>query len=101
MCPLLRTTRQVYPTLAQNGCELAYYLLHNAEQACHLISQKPSSSGRKPVECMVKLAQKISYQGFPALKLAQLAVTIHNQILSSNALKPLVKIRVEKQAALR
>lgn len=100
MCPLLRT-RQVYPTLAQNGRELADCLLHNAEQARHLSSQKPSSGGRQPVECMVKFAQKMGYQGFPALKLAQPAVTIHNQILSSDELKPLVKMRVEKQAALR
>lgn len=43
MCPLLRT-RQVYPTLAQNGRELADCLLHNAEAgARHLSSQKPSS----------------------------------------------------------
>lgn len=104
MCPLLRT-RQVYPTLAQNGRELADCLLHNAEQARAILvrksrpvsSQKPSSDGRQPVECGVRFAQKMGYRGFPALKLAQPAVTIHNQILSSDALKPLVKIRVESR----
>lgn len=111
MSTLLRI-RQMYPTLAQNDRKLADFLLHNAEQARHLSSQKLAQLAGISQSSVVKFAQKMGYKGFPALKLAlsetlaqpqtEPAVTVHNQILSSDALKTVgEKLLVEKQAALR
>jgi len=102
----------MYPTLAQNDRKLADFLLHNAEQARHLSSQKLAQLAGISQSSVVKFAQKMGYKGFPALKLAlsetlaqpqaEPAVTVHNHILSSDALKTVgEKLLVEKQAALR
>lgn len=111
MSPLLRI-RQIYPTLAQNDRKLADFLLANAEQARHLSSQKLAQLAGVSQSSVVKFAQKMGYQGFPALKLslsealaqsgAKEVVTLHNQILSSDTLKQVgEKLLLEKQAALR
>lgn len=111
MSTLLRI-RQIYPTLAQNDRKLADFLLDNAEQACHLSSQKLAQLAGVSQSSVVKFAQKLGYKGFPALKLAlgevvaqpQVApvVTVHNHILSSDPLKTVgEKLLLEKQAALR
>ncbi|ERK06975.1 Sialic acid utilization regulator, RpiR family [Serratia fonticola AU-AP2C] len=111
MSTLLRI-RQSYPTLAQNDRKLADFLLDNAEQACHLSSQKLAQLAGVSQSSVVKFAQKLGYKGFPALKLAlgevlaqpQVApvVTVHNHILSSDPLKTVgEKLLLEKQAALR
>lgn len=61
---------------------------------------------------VVKFAQKLGYKGFPALKLAmsealaqpqtELAVTVHNQIISTDSLQVVgEKLLAEKQSALR
>jgi DNA-binding MurR/RpiR family transcriptional regulator len=111
MSTLLRI-RQMYPTLAQNDRKLADFLLHNAEQARHLSSQKLAQLAGISQSSVVKFAQKMGYKGFPALKLAlsetlaqpqkEPVVTVHNQILSSDSLKAVgEKLLVEKQAALR
>ncbi|HGM5490553.1 TPA: MurR/RpiR family transcriptional regulator [Serratia fonticola] len=108
MSTLLRI-RQMYPTLAQNDRKLADFLLSNAEQACHLSSQKLALLTGVSQSSVVKFAQKLGYKGFPALKQAlsevltqPQVVTVHNQILSSDPLKAVgEKLLVEKQAALR
>lgn len=111
MSTLLRI-RQMYPTLAQNDRKLADFLLENAEQARHLSSQKLAQLAGVSQSSVVKFAQKMGYKGFPALKLAlsealaqpqaEPVITVHNQILSNDALKTVgEKLLVEKQAALR
>lgn len=111
MSPLLRI-RQIYPTLAKNDRKLADFLLANAEQARHLSSQKLAQLAGVSQSSVVKFAQKMGYQGFPALKLSlsetlahpavKEVVTLHNQILSSDPLKRVgEKLLLEKQAALR
>ncbi|MHA7845739.1 MurR/RpiR family transcriptional regulator [Serratia sp. D1N4] len=111
MSTLLRI-RQMYPTLAQNDRKLADFLLHNAEQARHLSSQKLAQLAGVSQSSVVKFAQKMGYKGFPALKLAlsealaqpqaEPIITVHNQILSSDSLKTVgEKLLAEKQAALR
>lgn len=108
MSTLLRI-RQMYPTLAQNDRKLADFFLGNAEQACHLSSQKLAQLTGVSQSSVVKFAQKLGYKGFPALKLAlsevltqPQVVTVHNQILSSDPLKAIgEKLLEEKQAALR
>lgn len=108
MSTLLRI-RQMYPTLAQNDRKLADFLLGNAEQVCHLSSQKLAQLTSVSQSSVVKFAQKLGYKGFPALKLAlsevltqPQVVTVHNQILSSDPLKAVgEKLLLEKQAALR
>lgn len=111
MSTLLRI-RQMYPTLAQNDRKLADFLLGNAEQACHLSSQKLAALTGVSQSSVVKFAQKLGYKGFPALKLAlsevlaqpqvDPVVTVHNQILSSDPLKAVgEKLLLEKHAALR
>ncbi|MGL6020941.1 MAG: MurR/RpiR family transcriptional regulator [Gibbsiella quercinecans] len=111
MNTLLRI-RQLYPTLAQNDRKLADFLLHNTEQVCHISSQKLADLIGVSQSAVVKFAQKIGYKGFPALKLAlnetlahtpaETVVPVHNQILSSDALKTVgEKLLAEKQAALR
>lgn len=69
MSTLLRI-RQMYPTLAQNDRKLADFLLHNAQQARHLSSQKLAQLAGVSQSSVVKFAQKMGYKGFPALKLA-------------------------------
>ncbi|AGB83618.1 transcriptional regulator [Serratia sp. FGI94] len=111
MSTLLRI-RQMYPALAQNDRKLADYLLHNAEEARHLSSQKLAQVAGVSQSSVVKFAQKMGYKGFPALKLAlsetlaqpqsEPVVTVHNRILSSDTLKTVgEKLLLEKQAALR
>ncbi|CNJ28994.1 putative DNA-binding transcriptional regulator [Yersinia aldovae] len=102
--------RQIYPTLAQNDRKLADFLLSNPEQARHLSSQKLAQQTGVSQSAVVKFAQKLGYKGFPALKLAlseivaspPQAVTLHNQILSTDSLKTVgEKLLSEKTAALR
>ena len=111
MSTLLRI-RQMYPALAQNDRKLADFLLANAEQARHLSSQKLAQLAGVSQSSVVKFAQKLGYKGFPALKVAlsealalppaEVVVTVHNQILSSDSLKSVgEKLLIEKQAALR
>ncbi|CNH60038.1 MurR/RpiR family transcriptional regulator [Yersinia aldovae] len=109
MSSLLRI-RQIYPTLAQNDRKLADFLLSNPEQARHLSSQKLAQQTGVSQSAVVKFAQKLGYKGFPALKLAlseivaspPQAVTLHNQILSTDSLKTVgEKLLSEKTAALR
>ncbi|AKA38001.1 MurR/RpiR family transcriptional regulator [Yersinia ruckeri] len=109
MSSLLRI-RQIYPTLAQNDRKLADFLLLNPEQARHLSSQKLAQLAGVSQSGVVKFAQKLGYKGFPALKLAlseviatpQTALTVHNQILSTDYLKIVgEKLLAEKNAALR
>ncbi|ELI7965020.1 MurR/RpiR family transcriptional regulator [Yersinia enterocolitica] len=109
MSSLLRI-RQLYPTLAQNDRKLADFLLINPEQARHLSSQKLAQQTGVSQSAVVKFAQKLGYKGFPALKQAlseivaapEQAVTLHNQILSTDSLKTVgEKLLAEKAAALR
>lgn len=109
MSSLLRI-RQLYPTLAQNDRKLADFLLTNPEQARHLSSQKLAQQTGVSQSAVVKFAQKLGYKGFPALKQAlseivaapEQAVTLHNQILSTDSLKTVgEKLLAEKTAALR
>lgn len=109
MSSLLRI-RQLYPTLAQNDRKLADFLLTNPEQARHLSSQKLAQETGVSQSSVVKFAQKLGYKGFPALKQAlseivavpEQAVTLHNQILSTDSLKIVgEKLLSEKTAALR
>ncbi|EKN6260619.1 MurR/RpiR family transcriptional regulator [Yersinia enterocolitica] len=109
MSSLLRI-RQLYPTLAQNDRKLADFLLSNPEQARHLSSQKLAQQTGVSQSAVVKFAQKLGYKGFPALKQAlseivaapEQAVTLHNQILSTDSLKTVgEKLLAEKAAALR
>ncbi|MHA3541258.1 MurR/RpiR family transcriptional regulator [Yersinia enterocolitica] len=109
MSSLLRI-RQLYPTLAQNDRKLADFLLTNPEQARHLSSQKLAQQTGVSQSAVVKFAQKLGYKGFPALKQAlseivaapEQAVTLHNQILSTDSLKTVgEKLLAEKAAALR
>lgn len=109
MSSLLRI-RQLYPTLAQNDRKLADFLLNNPEQASHLSSQKLAQQTGVSQSAVVKFAQKLGYKGFPALKQAlseivmapEQAVTLHNQILSTDSLKTVgEKLLAEKTAALR
>ncbi|CNG19284.1 putative DNA-binding transcriptional regulator [Yersinia enterocolitica] len=109
MSSLLRV-RQLYPTLAQNDRKLADFLLTNPEQARHLSSQKLAQQTGVSQSAVVKFAQKLGYKGFPALKQAlseivaapEQAVTLHNQILSTDSLKTVgEKLLAEKAAALR
>ncbi|HDL6965099.1 TPA: MurR/RpiR family transcriptional regulator [Yersinia enterocolitica] len=109
MSSLLRI-RQLYPTLAQNDRKLADFLLTNPEQAHHLSSQKLAQQTGVSQSAVVKFAQKLGYKGFPALKQAlseivaapEQAVTLHNQILSTDSLKTVgEKLLAEKAAALR
>ncbi|MBX9497539.1 MurR/RpiR family transcriptional regulator [Yersinia enterocolitica] len=109
MSSLLRI-RQLYPTLAQNDRKLADFLLTNPEQARHLSSQKLAQQTGVSQSAVVKFAQKLGYKGFPALKQAlseivaapDQAVTLHNQILSTDSLKTVgEKLLTEKAAALR
>ncbi|EKN3402161.1 MurR/RpiR family transcriptional regulator [Yersinia enterocolitica] len=109
MSSLLRI-RQLYPTLAQNDRKLADFLLTNPEQARHLSSQKLAQQTGVSQSAVVKFAQKLGYKGFPALKQAlseivaapEQAVTLHNQILSTDSLKTVSeKLLAEKAAALR
>lgn len=109
MRSLLRI-RQLYPTLAQNDRKLADFLLINPEQARHLSSQKLAQQTGVSQSAVVKFAQKLGYKGFPALKQAlseivaapEQAVTLHNQILSTDSLKTVgEKLLAEKAAALR
>lgn len=109
MSSLLRI-RQLYPTLAQNDRKLADFLLTNPEQARHLSSQKLAQQTGISQSAVVKFAQKLGYKGFPALKQAlseivaapEQAVTLHNQILSTDSLKIVgEKLLAEKAAALR
>lgn len=109
MSSLLRI-RQLYPTLAQNDRKLADFLLTNPEQARHLSSQKLAQQTGVSQSAVVKFAQKLGYKGFPALKQAlseivaapEQAVTLHNQILSTDSLKTVgEKLLAEKVAALR
>ncbi len=109
MSSLLRI-RQLYPTLAQNDRKLADFLLNNPEQARHLSSQKLAQQTGVSQSAVVKFAQKLGYKGFPALKQAlseivaapEQAVTLHNQILSTDSLKTVgEKLLAEKAAALR
>ncbi|CNI41284.1 MurR/RpiR family transcriptional regulator [Yersinia mollaretii] len=109
MSTLLRI-RQLYPTLAQNDRKLADFLLTNPEQARHLSSQRLALQTGVSQSAVVKFAQKLGYKGFPALKLAlsevvaapAQAVTLHNQILSTDSLKTVgEKLLSEKAAALR
>ncbi|CNF19656.1 MurR/RpiR family transcriptional regulator [Yersinia mollaretii] len=109
MSTLLRI-RQLYPTLAQNDRKLADFLLANPEQARHLSSQRLALQTGVSQSAVVKFAQKLGYKGFPALKLAlsevvaapAQAVTLHNQILSTDSLKTVgEKLLSEKAAALR
>ncbi|MFM1272620.1 MurR/RpiR family transcriptional regulator [Yersinia enterocolitica] len=109
MSSLLRI-RQLYPTLAQNDRKLADFLLTNPEQTRHLSSQKLAQQTGVSQSAVVKFAQKLGYKGFPALKQAlseivaapEQAVTLHNQILSTDSLKIVgEKLLAEKAAALR
>lgn len=111
MSPFLRI-RQMYPALAQNDRKLADFLLHSPEQARHLSSQKLALLAGVSQSSVVKFAQKMGYNGFPALKLSlsealaqspiETSITVHNQILSSDSLKTVgEKLLIEKQAALR
>ena len=109
MSSLLRI-RQLYPTLAQNDRKLADFLLNNPEQVSHLSSQKLAQQTGVSQSAVVKFAQKLGYKGFPALKQAlseivmapEQAVTLHNQILSTDSLKIVgEKLLAEKVAALR
>ncbi|MCB5302700.1 MurR/RpiR family transcriptional regulator [Yersinia bercovieri] len=109
MSTLLRI-RQLYPTLAQNDRKLADFLLTNPEQARHLSSQRLAQQTGVSQSAVVKFAQKLGYKGFPALKLAlsevvaapAQAITLHNQILSTDSLKTVgEKLLSEKAAALR
>lgn len=111
MNTLLRI-RQIYSTLAQNDRKLADFLLHNAEEARHLSSQNLAQLAGISQSSVVKFAQKIGYKGVPVLKLAlsetlaqpqsEPAITVHNHILSCDALKIVgEKLLVEKLAALR
>ncbi len=109
MSSLLRI-RQLYPTLAQNDRKLADFLLTNPEQARHLSSQKLAQQTGVSQSAVVKFAQKLGYKGFPVLKQAlseivaapEQAVTLHNQILSTDSLKIVgEKLLAEKAAALR
>ncbi|OWF80080.1 MurR/RpiR family transcriptional regulator [Yersinia frederiksenii] len=109
MSSLLRI-RQLYPTLAQNDRKLADFLLTNPEQARHFSSQKLAQETGVSQSAVVKFAQKLGYKGFPALKQAlseivavpEQAVTLHNQILSTDSLKIVgEKLLSEKTAALR
>lgn len=104
--------RQLYPTLAQNDRKLADFLLHQPEQARHLSSQKLAEMAGVSQSGVVKFAQKLGYKGFPALKLAlsealsspqsEVAVTVHNQIVSTDSLQTVgEKLLTEKYAALR
>jgi len=104
--------RQIYPTLAQNDRRLADFLLEHPEQARHLSSQKLAELAGVSQSGVVKFAQKLGYKGFPALKLAmsealalpqkELAVTVHNQIISTDSLQVVgEKLLAEKQSALR
>ncbi|PVU05392.1 transcriptional regulator [Yersinia pestis] len=107
MSSLLRI-RQIYSTLAQNDRKLADFLLINPEQARHLSSQKLAQQTGVSQSAVVN-CQKLGYKGFPALKLAlsevvamPKAVTLHNQILSTDSLKTIgEKLLNEKTAALR
>ncbi|WP_145543490.1 MurR/RpiR family transcriptional regulator [Yersinia frederiksenii] len=109
MSSLLRI-RQLYPTLAHNDRKLADFLLTNPELAQHLSSQKLAQETGVSQSAVVKFAQKLGYKGFPALKQAlgdivaapEQAVTLHNQILSTDSLKIVgEKLLSEKSAALR
>ncbi|CNI87706.1 putative DNA-binding transcriptional regulator [Yersinia frederiksenii] len=109
MSSLLRI-RQLYPTLAQNDRKLADFLLTYPEQARQLSSQKLAQQTGISQSAVVKFAQKLGYKGFPALKQAlseiiaapEQAVTLHNQILSTDSLKTVgEKLLSEKAAALR
>ncbi|CNI87026.1 MULTISPECIES: MurR/RpiR family transcriptional regulator [Yersinia] len=109
MSSLLRI-RQLYPTLAQNDRKLADFLLTHPEQARQLSSQKLAQQTGISQSAVVKFAQKLGYKGFPALKQAlseiiaapEQAVTLHNQILSTDSLKTVgEKLLSEKAAALR
>lgn len=109
MSSLLRI-RQLYPTLAQNDRKLADFLLTNPEQARQLSSQKLAQQTGVSQSAVVKFAQKLGYKGFPALKQAlseivaapEQAVTLHNQIVSTDSLKTVgEKLLAEKAAALR
>lgn len=109
MSSLLRI-RQLYPTLAQNDRKLADFLLTHPEQARQLSSQKLAQQTGISQSAVVKFAQKLGYKGFPALKQAlseiiaapDQAVTLHNQILSTDSLKTVgEKLLSEKAAALR
>jgi len=71
---------------------LADFLLHNAYQSRHLSSQKPSSGGRQLTE-YGEVCPEDGLQGLSGIEAALTAVTVHNQILSSDALKPSVKTR--------
>src|SRR5471032_155578 len=104
--------RQLYPTLAQNDRKLADFLLQHQEQARHLSSQKLAELAGVSQSGVVKFAQKLGYKGFPALKLAmsealalpqnESAVTVHNQIISTDSLLVVgEKLLAEKQSALR
>ncbi|WP_459176706.1 MurR/RpiR family transcriptional regulator [Ewingella americana] len=104
--------RQIYPALAQNDRKLADFLLEQPEQARHLSSQKLAELVGVSQSGVVKFAQKLGYKGFPALKLAmsealaqpqtELAVTVHNQIISTDSLQVVgEKLLAEKQSALR
>lgn len=109
MSSLLRI-RQLYPTLAQNDRKIADFLLTNPEQARQLSSQKLAQQTGVSQSAVVKFAQKLGYKGFPALKQAlseivaapEQAVTLHNQIVSTDSLKTVgEKLLAEKAAALR
>ncbi|CNE95310.1 putative DNA-binding transcriptional regulator [Yersinia rohdei] len=109
MSSLLRI-RQIYPTLAQNDRKLADFILGNPELARQISSQKMAQQTGVSQSAVVKFAQKLGYKGFPALKLAlaeiasapDQAVTLHNQILSTDSLKTVgEKLLSEKVAALR
>ncbi|QMV50634.1 MurR/RpiR family transcriptional regulator [Ewingella americana] len=104
--------RQLYPTLAQNDRKLADFLLQQPEKARHLSSQKLAEMAGVSQSGVVKFAQKLGYKGFPALKLAlsealsspqnEVAVTVHNQIVSTDSLQTVgEKLLAEKYAALR
>ncbi|WP_392433706.1 MurR/RpiR family transcriptional regulator [Yersinia sp. HM-2024] len=109
MSSLLRI-RQLYPMLAQNDRKIADFLLTNPEQARQLSSQKLAQQTGVSQSAVVKFAQKLGYKGFPALKQAlseivaapEQAVTLHNQIVSTDSLKTVgEKLLAEKAAALR
>ncbi|CAO96048.1 MurR/RpiR family transcriptional regulator [Erwinia tasmaniensis] len=108
MSSLLRI-RQLYPSLAMNERRLADYLLSQPEHARQLSSQKLADESGVSQSSVVKFAQKLGYKGFPALKLAlseslaeKEAVTVHNPILSDDALKVVgEKLFAEKTSALR
>ncbi len=108
MSSLLRI-RQLYPSLALNERRLADFLLSQPDRARHLSSQKLADELGVSQSSVVKFAQKLGYKGFPALKLAlseslagKDAITVHNHILSDDALKVVgKKLFTEKQSTIR